>query len=302
MENNPLFNAGKGAVFNIAGQNELEASVAVSKPPDGVSLPVSRRGAAVTLLKHVKNPILLAKELYLDQDKCPHPFVSGADAERIAEEKGMELVDEKYFYTDGRWQEHRRGLGLPDEALTSTSDGPPVYTGPLDLPELSKGTVGAVALDANGMLAVATSTGGKTNKNVGRIGDTPSMGSGFWSSSWPVEPSFLERIGLRFFSTPKSQGVAISGTGDGDYYIRNAATYDVASRMMYLKEPVAKAAERVMQFLKTQKGAGGMIAVDELGNYAMPINCSCMFRGVITPETSVARVAIWATDDLEEIK
>ena len=161
---------------------------------------------------------------------------------------------------------------MPDEALTSTSDGPPVYTGPLDLPELSKGTVGAVALDANGMLAVATSTGGKTNKNVGRIGDTPSMGSGFWSSSWPVEPSFLERIGLRFFSTPKSQGVAISGTGDGDYYIRNAATYDVASRMMYLKEPVAKAAERVMQFLKTQKGAGGMIAVDELGN------CTCHQR------------------------
>ena len=74
--------------------------MAVSKPPDGVSLPVSRRGAAVTLLKHVKNPILLAKELYLDQDKCPHPFVSGADAERIAEEKGMELVDEKYFYTE----------------------------------------------------------------------------------------------------------------------------------------------------------------------------------------------------------
>ena len=142
----------------------------------------------------------------------------------------------------------------------------PGYSVPVELPGLAKGTVGAVALDHHGMLACATSTGGKTNKNVGRIGDTPSMGSGFWSSRWPVKPTFLQRIGLQSFEPTKMQGVAISGTGDGDYYVRNAAAYDVASRMKYLHEPVAKACNHVMQFLTTQKGDGGMIAIDQEGN------------------------------------
>lgn len=100
MTDNPLFNAGKGAVFNIAGKHELEASVAVSRPPAGSDLPANRKGAAVTLLKTIKHPILLAKELYLDPVQCPHAFVSGEDAERIAKKSGLELVDEHYFDTE----------------------------------------------------------------------------------------------------------------------------------------------------------------------------------------------------------
>ena len=95
---NPLFNAGRGAVFDISGGHELEASVAVSAPQHGV--PATRRGTAVTLIKHVKNPILLARELYLDPEACPHAFVSDADAERIAKEKGLEMVDNHYFDTE----------------------------------------------------------------------------------------------------------------------------------------------------------------------------------------------------------
>ena len=96
---NPLFNAGKGAVFNIAGKHELEASMAVSRPPSGSNIPSNRKGVGVTLLKTVKHPIVLAKELYLDPVACPHAFVSGEDAERIAKERGLDLVDEHYFDT-----------------------------------------------------------------------------------------------------------------------------------------------------------------------------------------------------------
>lgn len=136
---------------------------------------------------------------------------------------------------------------------------------------MSKGTVGAVALDAHGTLACATSTGGKTNKNVGRIGDTPSMGSGFWASTWPSRPTLWERLGINIFSSAASSiarhdGVAISGTGDGDFFVRNAATHEVVSRMKYLGEPVKQASHGVVDYLKTQNGMGGMIAVDSHGN------------------------------------
>lgn len=135
LEDNPLFNAGKGACFNIAGKHELEASVAVSDPPKGHDLPSSRRGAGVTLLKHVKNPIKLARELYLDDKTCPHVFLSGPDAERIADEAGLDMVDEHYFDTKSAWEEHKRGLDLGEKI------GVYEATRKLGLPT---GTVGAV--------------------------------------------------------------------------------------------------------------------------------------------------------------
>lgn len=173
MPDNPLFNSGKGAVYNIAGNHELDASVATSRPPHdaGPNVRENRRGAAVALLAHVKNPVELAKALYLDPKACPHPFVSGSDAERIAADKGLEIVDNAYFHTEARWREHRRELGLPEDPYPPEEDAtamPPRYTLPDDVKSpawLPKGTVGAVALDAHGVLACATSTGGMTNKN-----------------------------------------------------------------------------------------------------------------------------------------
>ncbi|KAG2024074.1 L-asparaginase [Coprinopsis cinerea AmutBmut pab1-1] len=169
MEDNPLFNAGKGAVFNSAGKNELEASVMLSKPPASYpGIPSSRRGSALTLLTRAKNPAKVARAIYLNPSVSPHVFLSGAQAEEIGASLGETLVDPSYFYTERRWKEHRRGLGLPEMVVVGSED---------DLPP--QGTVGAVALDVRGCVAAVTSTGGRTNKLPGRIGDTPLMGAGF---------------------------------------------------------------------------------------------------------------------------
>lgn len=191
FEDNPLFNAGKGAVFNSAGRNELEASVMVSRG-------AQKRGVGVELLTRVKNPILLAKELLVrqegegsaaGQETTRHNCISGREAERLAEAWGCEIVDEGYFYTDKRWQEHLRGLkqhsGGGLERLAE-----PVGVEDGELHEyLPQGTVGCVALDIYGTLCVATSTGGLTNKIPGRIGDTPTLGAGFWAEEWEVPVS-----------------------------------------------------------------------------------------------------------------
>lgn len=177
-------------------KNELEASIMLSKPPPShPEISSTRRGLAVTLLTKVKNPGKLARALYLSPDKGPHAFLSGLNAERLAESLGEELVDPSYFFTEHRWEEHMRGLGLPQPTTILTDS---IHT----LDPYPTGTVGAVALDAKGCIAAVTSTGGKTNKLVGRIGDTPIFGAGFWAEEWRREGS-----------TP---AVGISGTGDGD--------------------------------------------------------------------------------------
>jgi beta-aspartyl-peptidase (threonine type) len=172
MEDNPLFNSGKGAVFNSAGFNELEASLALSSPPAShPHILHSRRTLALTLLTRTRNPSQLARALYLSPVATPHPFLSGAPAEDLG---GLPLVDPSYFYTATRWREHRRGLGLPEDE-TNADEGDKEKL--LDM--MPKGTVGAVALDVRGCIAVCTSTGGRTNKLPGRIGDTPHYGAGF---------------------------------------------------------------------------------------------------------------------------
>ena len=171
-------------------KNELEASIMLSKPPSShPEISPSRRGLAVTLLTRVKNPGKLARALYLSPDKGPHAFLSGFNAEKLAESLGEELVDPSYFFTEHRWKEHMRGL-------------PQLTTSIHALDPYPTGTVGAVALDAKGCIAAVTSTGGMTNKLVGRIGDTPIFGAGFWAEEWHGEGS--------------TQAVGISGTGDGD--------------------------------------------------------------------------------------
>ena len=194
---------------HITRQNELEASIMLSKPPHSHdTLPPSRRGLGLSLLTRIRNPSHLARALYLTPPVAPHAFLSGPTAESLWESLGGDLVDPSYFFTEHRWREHRRGLGLPE-------DDPP----PQDPPTLDpwpKGTVGAVALDVRGCIAVVTSTGGRTNKLPGRIGDTPMMGAGFWAEEWSVGRFRRFWDWLTRKKHADKRAVGISGTGDGD--------------------------------------------------------------------------------------
>ncbi|KAJ7727666.1 asparaginase [Mycena maculata] len=298
MEDCPLFNSGKGAVFNTGGKNELEASLMLSKPPAShPKIPPSRRGVGLTLLSHVRNPSTLARALYLSPDLLPHPFISAGTAESLAESLGEPLVDESYFYTRPRWVEHRRGLGLPD--------GPFPYPDPDDekagLPLLDlmpTGTVGAVALDVRGCIASLTSTGGRTNKFVGRIGDTPHMGSGFWAEEWPAAAGWMQKAWGKVWGLSQQHAVGVSGTGDGDYFIRNATAATIGHRVRYLGESLQRASQYAVEELHHQGGIGGVIALDNAGNVAMPLNCPGMYRGVIR-EDGVPLTAIFDDDVLE---
>jgi isoaspartyl peptidase/L-asparaginase-like protein (Ntn-hydrolase superfamily) len=188
----------------------------LSKPPQSnPEILSSRRGAAATLLTRIRNPSQLVKALYLAPNITPHVLLSGEEAQRIgADELGQTVVDPSYFWTEKRWREHRRGLGLPEEPLPYPADG--TYNdNNSSLDVAPKGTVGAVALDVNSSIAVVTSTGGLTNKIVGRIGDTPLMGSGFWAEEWPIR-SLLKRAWRKCLRKPVNRAVGVSGTGDGD--------------------------------------------------------------------------------------
>ena len=195
----------------------------LSKPPAShPDIPPSRRGLGLTLLTRARNPSQLVRALYLSPSSAPHAFLSGAVAEELGASLGVELVDPSYFFTEHRWREHRRGLGLPEDPLPQ--DFPPPYQPEDAMPSLDQfptGTVGAVALDIRGCIAALTSTGGRTNKLVGRIGDTPSMGTGFWAEEWALhyagEQSWIHRVVSKIFAnSPRPHAVGISGTGDGD--------------------------------------------------------------------------------------
>lgn len=179
----------------------------LSKPPaTHPHIATSRRGLALTLLTRTRNPSRLVRTLYLHPDLVPHSAMSGATAEDIGASLGEQLVDPSYFFTVNRWREHRQGLGLPEKPYPY-----PLKDRQMDIPldQMPTGTVGAVALDVRGCIATLTSTGGKTNKLVGRIGDTPTMGSGFWAEEWKAH--WLSRIFRR-----KKIALGVSGTGDGD--------------------------------------------------------------------------------------
>lgn len=232
LEDNPLFNAGKGAVFNHEGVNELDSSIM-----DGKSL----HAGAVAGVQHIRNPISLAR---LVMEKSPHVLLEGAGAEAFAKRQGVPFVDAKYFYTDERWQALQKA---------KQSKAP--------LPEKDRhGTVGAVALDHSGNLAAGTSTGGMTNKEFGRVGDSPIIGAGTYANN---------------------RTCAVSCTGDGEYFIRQVAAYDVSALMDYQSLPVQKAAETVIAKIGEHGGSGGLIALDHEGHVAMPFNSSGMYRGTV---------------------
>jgi beta-aspartyl-peptidase (threonine type) len=243
LEDSPLFNAGKGAVFTSAGTNELDSSIM-----EGRTL----KAGAVAGVKRIKNPILLAR---LVMEQSPHVMMTGEGAEAFAVQKGVELVDPKYFYTEERWQQLQR--------IKEAEKNPPPKSSKLEpapFDEHKFGTVGAVALDQSGNLGAGTSTGGMTNKRFGRIGDSPIIGAGTYADN---------------------ETCAVSCTGDGEYFIRVAVAHDISAQMRYAGKTVERAAADSLEKVAKIGGTGGLIALDRRGNFAMPFNTSGMYRGWI---------------------
>lgn len=245
LEECPLFNAGKGAVFTHAGTHELDASIM-----DGRTL----AAGAVACVKSLRNPILAARHVMEDGR---HVLLVGEGAETFARSAGLEIVSPEYYFTEARYDQWQRALiegkpGLLDH------DAQSLAAEPIDA-ETKMGTVGAVALDANGNLAAATSTGGVTDKRVGRVGDSPLIGAGCYANN---------------------RTVAVSCTGSGEMFIRMLAAYDVSALMEYRKLSLAEACDEVvMQKLPTIDGRGGLIAIDAHGNVCLPFNTEGMYRG-----------------------
>lgn len=245
LEECPLFNAGKGAVFTHQGTHELDACIM-----DGRTLDAG----AISCVNHIRNPILTARKVL---EVSPHVMFTGAGAETFAREQGQEMVGAEYFFTQERYDQLQRAIAA-DSGVLLDHDGASQSGDPLD-PERKFGTVGAVAMDALGNLAAATSTGGMTNKQAGRVGDSPIIGAGCYASN---------------------NAVAISSTGTGEVFMRTVAAYDVAALIEYAGLTLEEATHKVVQEkLLPLGGIGGMIAVDRFGNVALPFNSEGMYRG-----------------------
>ncbi|GAA5140454.1 isoaspartyl peptidase/L-asparaginase family protein [Thalassotalea piscium] len=244
MEESPLFNAGKGAVYTFEGTHELDASIM-----DGKTL----NAGAVSGVKTVKSPIALAQRV---MDESVHVMLSGEGAEIFAKEQGLALVENSYFNTQNRYN----SLLKAKEKLKKAQDANKNYQAAHhSLPtEYKVGTVGAVALDQSGNIAAGTSTGGMTAKRYGRVGDAPIIGAGTYANN---------------------ESCAVSATGHGEYFIRYHVAADICARMQYQEKSLSEAADTVInKVLVTAGGTGGVIAIDAQGNIAMPFNTSGMYR------------------------
>jgi beta-aspartyl-peptidase (threonine type) len=232
LEDNPLFNAGLGSVFTFDGRNELDASIM-----DGSSL----KAGAVCGLTRIKNPIELARAV---MEQSSSVMLAGTGAEDFAAGCGFSFVPQSYFYTPERWQQLER-IRAGDSNLSA-----------LTISHL--GTVGAVALDVEGRLAAATSTGGMTGKRFQRIGDSPIIGAGTYADN---------------------RSCAVSATGHGEMFIRAAVAHDICSRMRFGGRSLVQAVrEVVLVELPSLGGEGGVIAIDPRGEIAMEFNSEGMFR------------------------
>ena len=247
LEDDPLFNAGRGAVYTSAGQHEMDAAVM-----DGLN----REAGAVAGILGPRNPILAARAV-LDSE---HVMLQGAGALAFCREHGIEFAPAAHFHTDKRWNALQAELERRRQTALDTRDDAAKH-----------GTVGAVACDAGGTVAAATSTGGMTAKAPGRIGDCPVFGAGTWADNATC---------------------AVSATGHGEYFIRHAAAHEIASRMRFLGETLEQASETVVADLGRIGGSGGLIAVDAQGHVSLPFNSSGMYRGVIGVD-GAARTAIY---------
>ncbi|CAK3955503.1 isoaspartyl peptidase L-asparaginase [Lecanosticta acicola] len=375
LEKNLLFNAGRGAVYTTAGTHELEASVMVSNG-------YRKRGVGVMGVKKAKSPIKLAKEMLVRGELADgggaqgHCQLHGETCDRLAEEWGLDLAKPSYFWTRRRWDEHRRGLGLPHddesyeeakedadrghackssqraggcdaldsfESTPSESDTEDERNEESCISEigwdgkeyLPQGTVGAVVLDSFGTLCVATSTGGLTNKLPGRIGDTPTLGAGFWSEEWfdsqvrSTEVSSTALLSQLFSSigdclpslsgytplpAPTAKGesgiraVAMSGTGNGDSFLRTNAVRTAAAIARYSSKSTRAESGRVSlqqavnavagphgqlqrsageRWHVTGEGEGGIIGIELVegeGKIVFDFNCGGMFHAWVDDE------------------
>jgi L-asparaginase / beta-aspartyl-peptidase len=247
LENCPLFNAGHGAVYTAAGTHELDASVM-----DGATLDAG----SICCVTRVKNPVIAARRVL---DVSEHVMFTADGAEAFARAQGLEFVEPSYFHTDARYRQWLNARGLSGTMLDhDAASATPAEDDPID-PTKKFGTVGAVALDANGHLAAATSTGGVTNKQAGRVGDAPLIGAGCYANDATC---------------------AVSTTGTGEMFIRMLAAYDVSAQMEYRGASLEDAAnDVVMNKLPRIEGRGGLIAVDAKGNVTLPFNTEGMYRG-----------------------
>lgn len=267
LEDCPLFNAGRGAVFTHEGHHEMDAALMAGH---------TRLAGAVTGVRQVQNPIRAAR---LVMEKTEHVLLGYPGADELAREYGLPLQPAEYFFTQRRFDQLqealREGRMRLDHSLAHPTpeaplEEPDTFTGTAD-PNWKKGTVGAVALDQYGHLAAATSTGGMTNKRYSRIGDTPLIGAGTWADT----------------------RCAISCTGNGEYFIRAVAAYDVACLMEYKGLGLEEAARIVVQDkLAPVGGEGGLIAIDAVGNITLPFNSEGMYRAS-RREGETALVAIY---------
>jgi beta-aspartyl-peptidase (threonine type) len=244
FEDSPLFNAGKGAVFTAEGKNELDASIMVGS---------TRQAGAVAGVTGIKNPITAARAV---MEATPHVLLAGKGAELFAAEQGIELVDPSYFFTQRRWDALERAR---EAERVEVREAEPEKENPKGSGG-AFGTVGALALDREGVLTAGTSTGGMTNKRHGRVGDSPIIGAGTYAN----------------------EHCAASGTGHGEFFIRWAVSYDICARVELQGMAIDEAAELVInQELKQVGGSGGVIALDNKGNFSMPFNTEGMYRGYI---------------------
>lgn len=237
LEDFPLFNAGKGSVFNHNGRHEMDASIMNGR--DGSA-------GAVCGVSGVRNPVSLARMV---MERSSHVLLSAGGAEQFAQAQGLELEEDAYFYNEQRYQQLQEAKAAGRTQLDHHAD---------KKEDKKFGTVGAVALDAKGNLAAATSTGGLTNKQWGRVGDSPIPGAGTWASNATC---------------------AVSCTGEGEYFIRAVVGHDIHCLMDYKGLSLQEACdELIFKKLKPAGGEGGLIAVDKEGNITMSFNSEGMYR------------------------
>ena len=239
LEDSPLFNAGRGSVYNSDEVQEMDASIMHGK---------NRLTGAVASVSSVKNPIKLARKV---AEETKHVFLVGEGAERFARDIGVDIVDRKYFYHE----ERLKRLLNSKKKFSKFKQGTDKI-----------GTVGAVALDKNGNISAATSTGGMTNKMPGRVGDSPIIGSGTWAQN----------------------GVCgVSSTGHGEFFIKYQVAREVCVRIEYLNQNITDSSESIINELNDLGASGGLISIDHKGNISTPFNTKGMIRGSKTNKTDL---------------
>nr|WP_136249515.1 isoaspartyl peptidase/L-asparaginase [Ningiella ruwaisensis] len=250
LEDSPLFNAGVGAVYTFDGTHELDASIMRGN---------DLQAGAISSVKTVKNPIKLAR---LVMDKSVHVMLSGEGAESFAKEQGLEMVSNEVFNTERRAKALERAKArIMEEEKSANQDASTSIYSDAEFNDFKFGTVGVVVLDAQGNISAGTSTGGMTAKRYGRVGDSPIIGAGTYADN---------------------ASCAVSATGHGEYFIRFNVAADICARMKYQNISLQKAADTVINDVLVKAGGeGGVVAIDAMGNIAMPFNSEGMYRGSI---------------------